>query len=159
MLLSTVTGEERRTPRSMRSGEGLRGPHLLLTVPRGCDTIPAMRIARQVRIMAGFFSSHSFAQLAPGLAAFLDSENEPLEMLISPKISEEDREAIRRAVIEPSKVAEDAMTRLFEGAHASESAIAAKISRALALSSTMSTCPSSRPVGGSNLRSPLKLCD
>jgi superfamily II DNA or RNA helicase len=120
-------------PGGLRGLASIRG---FYEVPRddiaGELLVPAMRIARQVRIMAGFFSSHSFAQLAPGLAAFIDSENEPLEMLISPKISEEDREAIRRAVIEPSKVAEDAMTRLFEGAYASESAIAAHVLDCLA---------------------------
>jgi len=120
-------------PGGLRGLASVRG---FYEVPRddiaGELLIPSMRVARQVRIMAGFFSSHSFAQLAPGLAAFIDSENEPLEMLISPKISEEDREAIRRAVIDPARVAEETMTRLFEGAQASESAIAAHVLDCLA---------------------------
>jgi superfamily II DNA or RNA helicase len=87
--------------------------------------VPAMRAADRVRIMAGFFNSQSFAQLAPGLAAFIDGANEPLELLISPKISNEDRDTIGRAIADPVKVAQEAVTRLFEGAYASESAIAA----------------------------------
>ena len=86
--------------------------------------IPAMRQAESVRIMAGFFSSTAFAQLAPGLAAFIDSANDPLRLLLSPKISSEDREAIQRALNEPDAVASEAVRTLFEGARASESAIA-----------------------------------
>ena len=86
--------------------------------------IPAMSAAERVRIMAGFFSAHSFTQLAPGLAAFIDGDNEPMELLISPKISDQDQDAIRRAIADPVRVAEESMARLFEGAHASESAIA-----------------------------------
>lgn len=115
---------------------GLASARAFYEVPRdnvaGELLIPAMQIAHRVRIMAGFFSSHSFTQLAPGLAAFIDRDNEPLEMLISPKISDDDREAIRRAVVDPLKVAEETMTQLFEGARASESAIAAHVLDCLA---------------------------
>lgn len=89
--------------------------------------IPGMRVATRVRIMAGFFSSQSFAQLAPGLAAFIEGDNEPLEMLISPRISAEDRDAIGRAINDPVKVANETMILLFEEARASQSAIAAHV--------------------------------
>ena len=94
--------------------------------------IPAMKVADRVRIMAGFFSSNAFAQLAPGLAAFINSDNQPLELLVSPNISDDDREALRRALANPAEVAEQAMLRLFEGARASESAIAAHVVDCLA---------------------------
>ena len=94
--------------------------------------IPALGVADRVRIMAGFFSSHSFSQLAPGLAEFINSENRPLEILISPKISEEDRDALQHAVADPARVAEDAIRKLFEGARVSESAIAVHVVDCLA---------------------------
>lgn len=94
--------------------------------------IPAMTAAKGVRIMAGFFSSRSFAQLAPGLAAFIDSDNEPLRLLLSPKISTEDRDAIQRAISDPETVGHEAVLRLFKGARASESAIAAHVLDCLA---------------------------
>lgn len=121
------------TIQPLRSLEGLRA---LYEVPRddiaGELLIPAMTAADTVRIMAGFFSSRSFAQLAPGLAAFLNSSNAPLQLLISPKISEEDRDAIQRAINNPEAVAHEAASLLFADARASESAIAAHVLDCLA---------------------------
>jgi len=94
--------------------------------------IPGMKAAHSVRIMVGFFNSQSFAQLAPGLAAFIDGANEPLQLLLSPTISSEDRDAIDRALVEPEVVAIGAFTRLFDGARASESAISAHVADCLA---------------------------
>lgn len=94
--------------------------------------IPAMGAAQRVRIMAGFFSSRSFSQLAPGLAAFINGSSDPLELLISPRISEQDRDAIRRALVDPAKVAQEAARSLFEGAKATQSAIAAHVVDCLA---------------------------
>lgn len=94
--------------------------------------IPGMRVSRLVRIMVGFFNSRSFAQLAPGLAAFIDGTNAPLQLLLSPNLSDEDRDAINRALIDPGEVALDAFTRLFEGARVSESSIAAHAADCLA---------------------------
>lgn len=115
---------------------GLVGIRAFYEVPRDDIAsellIPAMKAADRVRIMAGFFSSQAFAQLAPGLAAFINSDNQPLELLVSPRISDEDREALRRALVNPTEVAEEAMQRLFEGARASESAIAAHVVDCLA---------------------------
>ena len=94
--------------------------------------IPAMNAASRVEIMAGFFSSRAFAQLAPGLAAFIQGTNEPLHLLISPRISDEDREAIARAVADPEAVLKTAIERLFDGAQIRESAIAAHVADCLA---------------------------
>lgn len=80
----------------------------------GVVLIPAMASAQQVSIAAGFFSSHCFAQIAPGLAAFIAASDEPLELLCSPEISAEDAQAIALGVREPeaviSKVAETLLT-------------------------------------------------
>lgn len=85
--------------------------------------VPAMRLCNELRIEAGFFSSRCLAQIAPGLAAFINDTTGTLQLMVSPEISEEDREAIRRGVSDPQKVLEYAITGLFESARLSESAI------------------------------------
>ena len=85
--------------------------------------VPAMRLCDEVRIEAGFFSSRCLAQIAPGLAAFVNDTNGNLQLMVSPEISEEDQDAIRRGVSDPQTVLAQAMDRLFESARLSESAI------------------------------------
>jgi superfamily II DNA or RNA helicase len=94
--------------------------------------IPAMSSAERVRIMAGFFRSESLAVLAPGLAGFLHNSIEPLELLISPKISDDDRDAIARAVADPTTVIQETASRLFDQARVSASRIAAHVLDCLA---------------------------
>ena len=85
--------------------------------------VPAMRLCDELRIEAGFFSSRCLAQIAPGLAAFVNDTKGNLQLMASPEISEEDQEAIRRGVSDPQTVLEQAMDQLFESARLSESAI------------------------------------
>ena len=85
--------------------------------------VPAMRMCEEVRIEAGFFSSRCLAQIAPGLAAFVNDTRGNLQLMVSPEISEEDQDAIRRGVSDPQTVLNEAMDRLFESARLSESAI------------------------------------
>ena len=85
--------------------------------------VPAMRTCEEVRIEAGFFSSRCLAQIAPGLAAFVNDTKGVLQLMVSPEISEEDQDAIRRGVTDPQTVLEMAMDSLFESARLSESAI------------------------------------
>ena len=85
--------------------------------------VPAMRLCDELRIGAGFFSSRCLAQIAPGLAVFINKKCNPLKLMVSPAIREEDREAILRGIREPQNVLNEAMERLFEEARLSESAI------------------------------------
>ena len=85
--------------------------------------IPALRHSDDVRLAAGFFTSRCLAQIAPGLAAFINDSESTLDLMVSPEISEEDREAIRRGVREPQLVLEEALEGLFEEARLSESAV------------------------------------
>ena len=85
--------------------------------------VPAMRLCDELRIEAGFFSSRCLAQIAPGLAAFVNDTKGNLQLMASPEISEEDQEAIRRGVSDPQTVLEQAVDQLFESARLSESAI------------------------------------
>jgi superfamily II DNA or RNA helicase len=105
----------------------LAGAQPLYEIP-GDDLVgqvlqPAMAVSSTARVGAGFFSSHCLAQIAPGLAAFIESTSAPLELLISPEISSEDRDAIERGLRTPDEVVEEAMRTLFTDARLSSSAV------------------------------------
>jgi superfamily II DNA or RNA helicase len=78
--------------------------------------VPAMANSETVNAGAGFFSSRCFAQLAPGLASFLDASQKPLRMLISPELRTQDVEAIKLAATNPEIVVQDTLAKLFESA-------------------------------------------
>jgi superfamily II DNA or RNA helicase len=102
--------------------------HPIYVVPRDDVAsellIPAMSTAGDVRCMAGFFCSSSFAQLAPGLAAFLNRYKGQLRLLVSPRIEDRDRKAIELANADPAKVLADAARQLFEDGAVAASALA-----------------------------------
>ena len=85
--------------------------------------IPAMRTSDEVRVGAGFFSSRCLAQIAPGLATFLNDTQGTIHLMVSPEISDEDRDAIRKGVSEPEVVLQETIERLFVGARLSKSAV------------------------------------
>lgn len=85
--------------------------------------IPAMRNAEEVRIGSGFFSSQCLAQIAPGLAAFLANGDNKIRLLLSPEISEQDRDAIERGTRQRDDVLREAASTLFEEAELSPSAV------------------------------------
>ena len=85
--------------------------------------VPAMSLCDEVRIEAGFFSSRCLAQIAPGLASFVNETSSSLKLMASPEVSLEDQKAIRRGVRDPQSVLDEAMVKLFEEARLSESAI------------------------------------
>ncbi|WP_420444517.1 DEAD/DEAH box helicase family protein [Candidatus Poriferisodalis sp.] len=84
---------------------------------------PALCSADDARIAAGFFTSRCLAQIAGGLAAFINDSDAILDLMVSPEISAEDREAIRRGIREPEVVLEEALERLFTEARLSDSAV------------------------------------
>ena len=94
--------------------------------------VPAMQSCDELRLGVGFFSSRCLAQIAPGLASFLNDTKCTLDLMVSPEISEEDREAIRRGVREPDEALAEAVIKLFEGAVLSVSAIERHTVEALA---------------------------
>ncbi len=87
--------------------------------------MPAMSHAEEVRIGTGFFSSRSLAEIAPGLVGFITASQEPLRLLLSPVISNDDREAIRRAVTTPEEVVAEVAGRILDHARLRESAVVA----------------------------------
>ena len=82
-----------------------------------------MRTSDEVRVGAGFFSSRCLAQIAPGLATFLNDTQGTIHLMVSPEISDEDRDAIRKGVSEPEVVLQETIERLFVGARLSKSAV------------------------------------
>ena len=85
--------------------------------------IPAMSSSEEVRLAAGFFSSRCLAQLAPGLAEFVNKTSNSLDLLVSTEITAEDREAIQRGVKAADEVLNSALQQLFDGAFLSPSAV------------------------------------
>lgn len=73
--------------------------------------VPALETADRVDIAVGFFSSHCISQIAPGLASLIDREI-TCRLLVSPELSEEDREAIERGLREPEAVIDAFMVDL-----------------------------------------------
>ncbi|MDE0556294.1 MAG: hypothetical protein OXI24_18940, partial [Candidatus Poribacteria bacterium] len=84
---------------------------------------PALCAADTVRLEAGFFTSRCLAQIAVGLAAFINNSEATLDLMASPEISEEDQEAIRRGIREPQVVLNETLERLFTQARLSDSAV------------------------------------
>ena len=58
--------------------------------------IPAMLSTKSVDIMMGYFSSSSFAEIAPGLASYLRRSVNPIRLVISPFLTNSDFDAVTR---------------------------------------------------------------
>lgn len=56
--------------------------------------VPAFLRASRARVMVGFFSSRILAEVAPGLATYANRTTEPLDLIISPYLTDEDRSAL-----------------------------------------------------------------
>ena len=85
--------------------------------------VPAMRLCDDLRIGVGFFSSRCLAQIAPGLAVFINDTSNTLKLMVSPVMGKEDWEAIDRGFREPQAVLNQALEDFFEEARLSDSAI------------------------------------
>ena len=59
--------------------------------------IPALRVSRSVDLMMGYFSSGSFAEIAPGLATFLKNSNAPMRIVVSPFLTGGDFDALTKS--------------------------------------------------------------
>jgi len=67
--------------------------------------VPALKCVDSVDCMMGFFSSHSFAEIAPGLANFLGRTTQPLRLVVSPYLSPADQEAIKLGLSSVDEIA------------------------------------------------------
>lgn len=74
--------------------------------------IPCLSAAGTFDCMVGYFSSRSFAQLAPGLASYLENPARTLRLIVSPFLTQSDREAIERGLRPEQEVVEESMAAL-----------------------------------------------
>lgn len=58
--------------------------------------IPALRASKSVDMMMGYFSSGSFAEIAPGLATFLRNSTAPMRMVIGPLLTDADFDTLTK---------------------------------------------------------------
>ena len=56
--------------------------------------VPALRSSTALDVMMGYFSSSSFAEIAPGLATFLRNAGAPLRIIVSPFLTDADFEVL-----------------------------------------------------------------
>lgn len=68
--------------------------------------IPSFQRASSVNCMVGFFSSTILAELAPGLATFVNSSEGTFRLIVCPILSEEDQRAIEYGFTQPSDLAQ-----------------------------------------------------
>jgi superfamily II DNA or RNA helicase len=68
---------------------------------------PALAASGSAEVMIGFFASHSLAEIAPGLAAYLCSTDAPFRLIVSPFLTHEDQEALRTDKRAAQQIAED----------------------------------------------------
>ena len=85
--------------------------------------VPAMSHAEEVRIGSGYFSSKCLAQVAPGLAGFIERSEAPLKLLISPEVSPEDREAIKKGLTTEQALVDHLAEDIFSDGGLTESAL------------------------------------
>lgn len=74
--------------------------------------IPCLAAAGAFDCMVGYFSSRSFAQLAPGLASFLEDSERTLRLIVSPFLTQVDREAIEKGLKSETCIVEESMAAL-----------------------------------------------
>ncbi|NTG16353.1 DEAD/DEAH box helicase family protein [Agrobacterium rhizogenes] len=68
--------------------------------------VPAIATSDTLDCMMGFFSSASFAEIAPGLAAFLRRNDCPMRLIISPYVSNDDQKAFRDGLLSAEAIVE-----------------------------------------------------
>lgn len=66
--------------------------------------LPAFEQASRVRGMFGYFTSTVLQQLSHGLASYLSRPTDPIRLIVSPELAEEDRLAIYEARTDPAAV-------------------------------------------------------
>jgi superfamily II DNA or RNA helicase len=73
-----------------------------------------MKVADLYQCMSGYFQSGSLRDLAPGLAVFLSKDSAKMELIISPNLTEQDREAIESGYSETLEVLKDKISEFFD---------------------------------------------
>ena len=74
--------------------------------------VPCLSAADTFDCMVGYFSSRSFAQLAPGLATFLKDPRRKLRLIVSPFLTQTDREALERGAKSATQIIAESVESL-----------------------------------------------
>lgn len=95
----------------LRALEEIRPLYILPNDPLVDEVlVPAFKAAERVDCMVGFFSSQVLADLAPGLAAFINHSQDSFRLVISPYLRPEDQQVIEDGV----KSAEEIVSQVLE---------------------------------------------
>lgn len=86
--------------------------------------IPALRASSGFDCMVGFFGGQALRQLAPGLAAFIARSEEPMRLLVSPLLSEQDLAGVKLGLTTAEEVLADAVGASLTDETALEDALA-----------------------------------
>ena len=93
-------------PETWRSLSSVRPLYVLPDDPLADEVlIPGFQNAVKVDCMAGFFSSDALADLAPGLATYINVTRHSLRLIISPVLRQEDQAAIKDGIESAEAVA------------------------------------------------------
>jgi superfamily II DNA or RNA helicase len=99
----------------------------LYIIPRdnliGEVLIPCLRRTRTLECMFGYFGSGALADLAPGLAEYLNHPTDDARLIISPHLQAQDLAAIEEGLGSPAAVLERRLFELLGEASVSESAL------------------------------------
>lgn len=85
--------------------------------------VPSFKAATHYMGMIGFFHSRALGEIAPGLAVFLENPAGEMRLIISPYLSPEDQEALRKGVTTPAEVLVMRLEELYGSARVDESAL------------------------------------
>ena len=85
--------------------------------------VSSLRLSTSLDCMFGFFGSAALKTIAPGLAEYLARTEEPMRLVVSPNISENDMIALREGVTTPIIVLETRLKELIGEAKLSSSAL------------------------------------
>lgn len=85
--------------------------------------VPCLQRSRTLECMVGYFGSSALADLAPGLAEYLNRPTNAARLIISPYLQPGDLAAIERGIGTPADVLEQRLIELLGEATVSESAL------------------------------------
>lgn len=109
----------------LRDVPGIKDMYILPRDPFVAEAlIPSLQAADAYWCMSGFFGSESLRELAPGFAGFISRTSQPVQLLISPNVDEDDQRAIKEGLVQPMEVLESRLLSLLGEPGITESALA-----------------------------------
>ena len=111
IAMETTTDKAKYRDAIVGLKEALVDAQPLYVLPKDLVTsgvlVPALSVTTSLRVMMGYFSSSSFAEIAPGLATFLRKTNATFELVIGPFFTDADFETLTRDEEELARYAQE----------------------------------------------------